>query len=212
MLEVWHTAMALPKEKEKKMTSPKTKKAASSTKNSPVTSPAITKAWGTIVEVSKRGEEATIEATLELGRQMVKSTLSIRDIQKAIKATGLESPFVKVSHVEGLPTMLEMQKVPGFAALPLSKQLSTATASYKLLGAGNGEQLSSLEAIEKANAGARKVKNDKPKATTTPKTPKDTLKSILAFFTALNTDILSDDEKDTLCEIESTIGNLMANA
>jgi hypothetical protein len=190
------------------MTSTKAKKAVSSTKNSPVTSPAITKAWSEIVEISTKGETATIAAVLGLARQMQKSTLSIRDIQKAIKATGLESPFVKVSHVEGLPTMLEMQSVAGFAELPLSKQLSTAVASYKLLGAGVGEKLPSREAIEKEVARERKEKHAKagaPKETKTPKAPKDTLKSILAFMTALNLEELSENELDTIAEIHATI-------
>jgi hypothetical protein len=132
-------------------------------------------------------------------------------IQKAIKATGLESPFVKVSHVEGLPTMLEMQKVAGFAALPLSKQLSTATASYKLLGAGNGEQLASLEAIEKATAGARQQKHAKAstpkeaKAAKAPKTVRDTLLQILAFAEALEVDSIGEDDFDLVLSIAAVL-------
>jgi hypothetical protein len=104
--------------------------------------------------------------------------------------------------------MLAMQKTAGFSALPLAKQLSTATASYKLLGAGIGEQMPSVEAIEKANAQARQAKHEKskaPKEAKAPKAPKDTLKSILAFMTALDLSTLSENELDTIAEIHATI-------
>ena len=192
---------------EKSQMTTTSKKAAQNTKNSPVTSPAIEKAWSVIVEVSTTGENATIEATLGLARQMKKSTLSIRDIQKAIKATGLESPFVKVSHVEGLPTMLALQGVAGFSALPLAKQLSTATASYKFLGSGIGEQMPSLEALETEIARLRKIKNDTPSEPkeAKAKAPKDTLKSILAYFTALDLATLPEKDLDLIAEIHATI-------
>jgi hypothetical protein len=197
-----------PKKGQKEMTSTTSKKAKQSTNNSVVTSPAIEKAWSNLVVISTTGEQEAIRACLDLAKEIKKSTLTIRDIMKAIKQTGLESPFVKVSHVEGLTTMLSMQKVAGFSALPLAKQLSTATASYKLLGAGIGEQMPSLEAIEKANAQARQAKNEKakaPKEAKAPKAPKDTLKSILAFMTALDLSTLSENELDTIAEIHATI-------
>jgi hypothetical protein len=197
------------------------KKAVQNTNNSAVTisAPKIESAWSRIVEVSTNGEKATFQEILNLGKEMKSSQLSIRDIQKAIKQTGLESPFVKVSHVEGIPTLVSMQKVAGFSALPLAKQLSTAVASYKLLGAGIGEQLPSLEAIEKANAQARKAKHEKAQEGTqkesskkAPKSNADTLKSILAYFTALNPSTLDEAEQNLVAEIEATVGNLMANA
>ena len=196
------------------------KKAVSSTNNSAVTisAPKIEKAWSDLVIQTTTSEQGAIRACLDLARVMKSSQLSIRDIQKAIKATGLESPFVKVSHVEGLPTMLAMQKVAGFSDLPLAKQLSTATASYKLLGTGIGEQMPNLDALETEIARERKEKNNKksePKEEKAPKAPKsnaDTLKSILAYFTALNVSTLNEAEQDLVAEIEATIGNLMANA
>ena len=189
------------------MTSTTSKKAVSSTNNSAVSSPAIEKAWSNLVVQTTTSEQGAIRACLDLAKEMKKSTLSIREIQKAIKQTGLESPFVKVSHVEGLPSMLALQKVAGFSALPLAKQLSTATASYKLLGAGIGEQMPNLEALETEIARERKVKNDKPSEPkeTKAKTPKDTLKSILAFMTALDLSTLSENELDTIAEIHATI-------
>jgi hypothetical protein len=194
------------------------KKSVSSTNNSAITisAPKIEKAWSDLVVISTTGEQEAIRASLVLAKEMKSSQLSIRDIQKAIKQTGLESPFVKVSHVEGLPTMLAMQKVSGFSALPLAKQLSTAVASYKLLGTGIGEQLPSLEAIENANAQARKAKNEKA---TTPKvkegkkaTTADTLKHILAFITALDMGSLTEIEEGYVAEIESTLSFKMASA
>jgi hypothetical protein len=156
-------------------------------------------------------EQGAIRACLDLAKEMKKSQLSIRDIQKAIKQTGLESPFVKVSHVEGLPSMLALQKVEGFSALPLAKQLSTATACYKLLGAGIGEQMQNLDALEKEIARERKEKNDKksePKEDKPSKakaTPADTLKSILAFIQALDFQAISETEADSVTEIYTVI-------
>jgi hypothetical protein len=205
----------------KKMTSTTTsKKAVSSTNNSAVmiSAPKIEKAWSDLVVQTTTSEQGAIRACLDLAREMKKSQLSIRDIQKAIKQTGLESPFVKVSHVEGLPSMLAMQKVEGFSALPLAKQLSTATASYKLLGAGIGEQMPNLDALENEIARERKEKNNKksePKEEKPAKAPKsnaDTLKSILAYFTALDVSTLNESEADIIAEIEATVSSLMINA
>jgi hypothetical protein len=195
------------------MTSTTSKKAASSTNNSAVTisAPKIEKAWSDLVVQTTTSEQGAIRACLDLAREMKKSQLSIRDIQKAIKQTGLESPFVKVSHVEGLPTMLSLQKVEGFSALPLAKQLSTATASYKLLGAGIGEQMPSLDALDKEIARERKEKNNKQsepkedKPAKPAKTNADTLKSVLAYFTALDLATLTDSELDLIAEIHATI-------
>jgi len=197
------------------------KKAVSSTNNSTVTisAPKIEKAWSDLVVISTTGEQEAIRAVLNLGKEMKASQLSIRDIQKAIKQTGLESPFVKVSHVEGIPTMCAMQKVAGFSSLSLAKQLSTAVAAYKLQGAGIGEQLPSVEAIEKANAKERQIKAQKAKATT-PKAPKanatqaDTLASILAFITALDFSTIEEGSKEEtlIVEIQATLEGKMLNA
>jgi len=195
------------------MTTATSKKAKPDTNNS-----AIAKAWSEIVVISTTGEQEAIRACLNLAKQMKASSITVRETMKVIKETGLESPFVKVSHVEGLPTMLSLQKVAGFAGLSLAKQLSTATASYKLLGAGIGEQLPSLEALESEIARERKNKNDKkgePKSAKEAKTPKtnaDTLKSILAYFTALDVSTLNESEQDLIAEIEATVSTLMIEA
>ena len=186
------------------------KKAKPDTNNS-----AIAKAWSEIVVISTTGEQEAIRACLNLAKQMKASSITVRETMKVIKDTGLESPFVKVSHVEGLPTMLQMQKVAGFAGLSLAKQLSTATASYKLLGAGIGEQMPSLEALEAEISRERKNKNDKKgeaKEAKPTKTNADTLKSILAYFSALDTSVLSEAETGLIAEIEATVSTLMINA
>jgi hypothetical protein len=189
----------------------------SASKNSPVSSPAIEKAWRELVDISNTGEASAIAATLNLAREMKKSTLTVRQVQAAIKNTGLESPFVKVSHVEGIPTMLAMQKVTGFSALTLAKQLSTAVASYKLLGAGNGEKLLTLTAVEKANAGARKVKHDNAKGEKSPTnkpekakaTDADTLRAMLGYLEKLNFQSVSEDNRDIITEISTVIESKM---
>lgn len=188
---------------------------ASSAPKAPVTisAPKIEKAWSDLVVISTTGEQEAIRAVLNLAKEMKASALSIRDIQKAIKQTGLESPFVKVSHVEGIPTMLAMQKVAGFSTLPLAKQLSTAVASYKLQGAGIGEQLPSLEAVEKANASARKAKNDKAPALKAPKAKasvRDTLTQILAFANALDVESIGEADYDLVLEIAAVLEQKVA--
>ena len=192
------------------MTSTTSKKAKPDTTNS-----TVARLWSDLVVQTTTSEQGAIRACLDLAKEMKKASLTVRETMKVVKETGLESPFVKVSHVEGLPTMLSLQKVAGFTALPLSKQLSTATASYKLLGAGIGEQMPSLEALEAEIARERKNKNAKkgePKEAKSPKTNADTLKSILAYFSALDTSTLSEAESGLIAEIEATISTLMIEA
>jgi hypothetical protein len=178
----------------------------------------VARLWSDLVVQTTTSEQGAIRACLELAKEMKRSSITVRETMKVVKETGLESPFVKVSHVEGLPTMLSLQKVAGFTALPLAKQLSTATASYKLLGAGIGEQMPSLEALETEIARERKAKNDKkaePKSAKEAKSPKtnaDTLKSILAYFTALDVSTLNESEADLIAEIEATVSTLMIEA
>jgi hypothetical protein len=175
----------------------------------------IARLWSELVVQTTTSEQGAIRACLVLAKQMKSSSITVRETMKVVKETGLESPFVKVSHVEGLPSMLALQNVKGFPELTLAKQLSTATASYKLLGAGIGEQMPSVDALESEIARERKNKNEKKaqaKETKPAKTNADTLKSILVYFTSLDTSILSEDEKDMVSEIEATVGSLMANA
>jgi hypothetical protein len=208
-----HGNNAIPKKGEIEMTSTTSKKAKPDTSNS-----TVARLWSDLVVQTTTSEQGAIRACLALAKEMKKSSITVRETMKVVKETGLESPFVKVSHVEGLPTMLALQGVAYFSALPLAKQLSTATASYKLLGAGVGEQMPTLEALEKEIARERKAKNDKkaePKSAKEAKSPKtnaDTLKSILAYFTALDVSTLNESEADLIAEIEATVSTLMIEA
>ena len=187
-----------------------TKKAKPDTNNS-----TIARLWSDLVVQTTTSEQGAIRACLDLAKQMKKSSITVRETMKVVKETGLESPFVKVSHVEGLPTMLALQGVAGFTALPLAKQLSTATASYKLLGAGIGEQMPNLEALETEIARERKAKNEKkaePKSDKAPKAPKNTLAEILAYVTALDFVSVSESEQDLIAEIHAVLDYKMTNA
>jgi hypothetical protein len=100
--------------------------------------------------------------------------------------------------------------------LPIAKQLSTASASYDLLGSGKGEQIKTLDALTKEIASVRKTKANKSKeqksSTPKDKAPKDTLKDILAYFTALDFGGLTEDQQDQIAEIHATLESKMANA
>lgn len=192
------------------MTSTTSKKAKPDTNNS-----TIARLWSDLVVQTTTSEQGAIRACLDLAKQMKRSSITVRETMKVVKETGLESPFVKVSHVEGLPTMLALQGVAGFTALPLAKQLSTATASYKLLGAGIGEQMPSLEALETEIARERKAKNEKkaePKSDKAPKAPKNTLAEILAYVTALDFVSVSEADQDLIAEIHAVLDYKMTNA
>ena len=148
---------------------------------------------------------------------VLESRLSVRDIQKFLKDTGKTSAFVSTSHVPALPTWSKLRALHAdFRALPLAKQLSTASASYDLLGAGKGEQIKTLTALTTEIATVRKAKHAKSKeGSTTPakeKKSKDTLADILAFFTALNFTELSESQQDTVAEIHAVIEGAMISA
>jgi hypothetical protein len=129
---------------------------------------------------------------------------------KGLEDSGKVSSFVKSSHAPALPTWSKLRSLHAeFRALPIAKQLSTASASYDLLGAGKGEQIKTLDALQKEIATIRKAKNDKsnktPKSEKSPKAPKDTLAEILAYFTALNFEELSENQLDQIAEIHAAI-------
>lgn len=198
------------------MTTKTTKKA------KPVTikAPKITSAWASVCTTSAKSESEIIKAVENLSAVMVlESGLSVRDIKKVITDTGKVSAFVSVSHVPALPTWSKLRALHAdFRALPLAKQLSTASASYDLLGSGNGEQYKSLDALTKEIATVRKAKNNKSnepksgKSAKSPKTPAETLASIRDYFTALDVAGLSDDEQDIVAEIHATLESKMINA
>ena len=206
-------------------TSPKSKKA-------PVISikaPKIVSAWKNVCTVSNKSENEIVKAIENLGAVMVlESRLSVTQQKafiKGLESAGTVSSFIKSSHAPALPTWGKLRALhTEFRALPIAKQLSTASASYDLLGSGNGEQIkaskneqgeivTALDNLNKAIAGARKAKQTPaPAKASTPKVKKDIMKDILAFFTSLDIYTLSDSEKDTLSEISVIVESLTVSA
>jgi hypothetical protein len=196
----------------------------STSKKAPVVvikAPKIVTAWNGVCVTSTKSENEIVKAIENLSATLVlESRLSVTEQKKFIKGledNGTTSSFVKSSHAPALPTWSKLRALHAdFRALPIAKQLSTAAASYDLLGAGKGEQYKTLEILTKEIAGVRKNKAEKSKAQkSTPakaKAPKDTLKDILAFFTALDTSTLEDVQLDTIAEIHAVLESKMMNA
>lgn len=188
------------------------------TKKVVITSPKIANAWHNIVSVTSTNEVENIKAIEGLVSAMKASKLTIRDIMQVIKDTGKESSVISVSHVEGLATWAALRgKFAEFKALPLSKQLSTATAGYKLLGAGHSEALETFEGVTKAIKDARKVKADKAKesAKSEPKSEKakkNTLAEIRAYLAAIDATALADSDLDIIAEIAVIIEEITVSA
>ena len=186
-----------------------------------IKAPKLATAWFNVCATSAKSETEIFKAIENLSATLVlESRLSVTEQKKFIKGLedgGKVSSFVKSSHAPALPTWSKLRALHAdFKALPIAKQLSTAAASYDLLGSGKGEQYKSLEILTKEIATVRKNKAEKNKAEkgTTPKAkaPKDTLKDILAYFTALDTETLDDNQKDTLAEIQFMLEGKMAGA
>lgn len=181
-----------------------------------ITAPKIVSAWAKVCATSAKSENEIIASIENLSAVLVlESGLSVRDMQKVITDTGEISSFVKISHVSALPTWSKLRaKHADFKNLPLAKQLSTAKSSYDILGAGNGEQIKTLESlvkeiatVRKANEENRQENSDKPA-----KPKKNALAEMLAYFTALDVSALSENDKGALAEIQFVIEDKMANA
>jgi hypothetical protein len=183
-----------------------------------VKAPKITTAWNNVCEVSNKSEAQIVESIVNLHNVLtLESRLSVADKKKFIKGledAGKVSSFIKASHVPAIPTWINFRKVhKGFSALPVAKQLSLAMASYDILGVGKGEQQKSLETLVKEIATVRKAKQaPKPAKAGTPKASKNPLGDILAYFTALDMNTLTEEQKDTVAEIHAVIENSMASA
>jgi hypothetical protein len=181
-----------------------------------IKAPKLATAWANVCTTSSKSENEIIKSVENLSATMVlESRLSVRDIQKFIKDTGKVSAFVSTSHVPALPTWSKLRTLHAdFRALPLAKQLSTASASYDLLGAGKGEQFKTLNALTTEIATVRKAKNTKsaePKSAKEKKS-KDTLADILAYFTALDFADLTEDQQDKVAEIHAVLEGKMISA
>lgn len=185
-----------------------------------IKAPKLTSAWVSVCSTSAKSESEIIKAIENLSATMVlESRLSVAEQKKFIKGledAGKVSSFVKSSHAPALPTWSKLRALHAdFRALPIAKQLSTASASYDLVGAGKGEQIKTLDALTKEIATIRKAKNDKtqtPKEGKTSKTPKNALADMLAYFTALDFSSLDESQKDLIAEINAVLDSKMANA
>jgi hypothetical protein len=186
-----------------------------------LTAPKIKTAWIKVCDTSIKSENEIVKAIENLSATMVlESRLSVADQKRFIKGLegeGAVSSFVKSSHAPALPTWSKLRAIhPDFCALPIAKQLSTASASYDLLGAGNGEQIKTLDALTKEIATVRKAKNDKsaktPKGEKSAKVAKDTLADVLAYFTALDFASLSETQQDQIAEIHAVLEGKMISA
>ena len=179
-----------------------------------IKAPKLVSAWNEVCSTSAKSENEIVKAIENLSATMkLESRLTVAEQKKFIKGLedgGKVSSFIKSSHAPALLTWSKLRSLHAdFRALPIAKQLSTASASYDLLGAGNGEQIKTLEALTKEIATVRKAKNDKsakaPKSEKSAKAPKDTLADVLAYFTALDFETLTEAQLDTIAEIHAQI-------
>jgi hypothetical protein len=186
-----------------------------------IKAPKLATAWVNVCTTSAKSESEIVKAIENLSATLVlESRLSVAEQKKFIKGLedgGKVSSFVKSSQAPALPTWSKFRALHAdFKALPIAKQLSVATASYNLLGSGKGEQIKTLDALTTEIARERKNKNDKAKgekpAESKAKAPKNTLADILAYFTALDTASLDENQLDTLVEIQFILEGKMANA
>jgi hypothetical protein len=145
----------------------------------------------------------------------LESRLSVTEQKKFIKGledAGKVSSFIKSSHAPALLTWSKLRTLHAdFRALPIAKQLSTASAAYDLLGSGNGETLKTLSSLNLAISSARKAKADKRETPKTDKpakakkTVRDTLKDILAFANSLDAESIGEEDFDLLLEIAGVL-------
>jgi hypothetical protein len=189
-----------------------------------ITAPKISTAWKKVCDTSAKSEADIISAIENLSAVLVlESGLSVADMKKVIKDTGKESSFIKVSHVPALQTWSKLRSLHAdFKALPIAKQLSTAMASYDILGAGIGEQIkagvdkvtgepiTATENLQKEISRVRKAKQSQtpkaePKSGKAKKTVRETLESILVFANSLDAESIGEEDFDLLLEIAGVL-------
>lgn len=187
-----------------------------------IKAPKLVSAWNAVCSTSAKSENEIVKAIENLSATMkLESRLTVAEQKKFIKGLedgGKVSSFIKSSHAPALLTWSKLRALHAdFRALPIAKQLSKASASYDLLGAGNGEQIKTLDALDKAIAERRKAKADKakaenPKSEKSAKAPKNTLKEILAYLTALDFVSVSEEDEGLIAEIHATLEYKMQTA
>jgi len=175
-----------------------------------ITAPKIVTAWNGVCNVSAKSENEIVKSIETLHNTLTnESRLSIADKKKFVKGLedgGKVSSFIKASHIPALPTFFAMRiKWNEFKSLPLAKQLSTAMASYDLLGASKGEQIGTLEALTKEIATVRKAKQsakpaDPAKPAKKVATIEDTLRAAIALVNSIG-DGVEDSVYDLLLEL-----------
>ena len=192
-----------------------------------IKAPKLTSAWVSVCSTSAKSETEIVKAIENLSATMkLESRLSVTEQKKFIKGledAGKVSSFIKSSHAPALLTWSKLRSLHAeFRALPIAKQLSTASASYDLLGAGIGEQIkaskdaqgepvSALTNLNKEIARLRKAKADKretpkePKSAKAKKSVRDTLKDILVFANSLDAESIGEEDFDILLEIAGVL-------
>ena len=175
-----------------------------------IKAPKIVTAWTNVCKVSNKSEQEVFASIVNLHEVLTnESRLSIADKKKFIKGledNGQVSSFIKASHIPAIPTLMNLNKLhKDFASLPIAKRLSTAMASYDILGVGKGEQFKTLDALTKEISTVRKAKTSKAKeGTTTPKKAKatiaDTLRAAIALVQGIQ-DGCEDEVYDLLLEL-----------
>ena len=196
------------------MTSATTSKKAKNTVT--IKAPKLTSAWVTVCSTSAKSETEIVKAIENLSATMkLESRLSVTEPEKFIKGledAGKVSSFIKSSHAPALLTWSKLRVLHAdFKALPIAKQLSTASAAYDLLGSGNGETLETLSSLNTAISTARKAKASKsqtPKPEKTAKakkTVRETLKDILVFANSLDAESIGEEDYDILLEIAGVL-------
>ena len=179
-------------------------------KASPVTSPELVKAWANVVATTGKADSDSIASVLELAKVRKASTLTRAEVKAAIKATGKESKLVTIGQIDGLVTMLELQKFADFKALPLKNQLSEANAAYKFCGAGNAEQMPTYDAVKAEVKTMRKAKNTKAtkapkaKATKDKATDAELLADAILFISSLE---VTDEIGLMLAELDAVVNS-----
>jgi hypothetical protein len=179
-----------------------------------ITSPLITNAWKKVVEVTSKADVTSSVEVVALGNAIAKSALSRTDVKKVIRNSGLTSPIVSESHVEGLVTLaIYDKKFPEFKALALKDKLAKSTRAYKLLGVESAHGLASWEIVQAEVKKMGKAKNgtSTPKKSTSKKAKKasnfDVLESFSVFLNTFDFDNCGDNELDVLNDIVCKIAD-----
>lgn len=166
-----------------------------------VTAPKIESAWRAICDTTNSQDSELVKILDSLATELAKSALSTRDIQKVIKATGVTSSRVLVSHVPALVTwQVWFKKSSDFREMPVDKQLSLMTGAYDLLGVNAAQGIDTLESLKSEVKTIRKAKNDAKPKTTPAKASKKTatiaqaLADTIRFISTIDPAKLSESE------------------